>query len=206
MKKIIIVFCAFFIVAGICGAETVTLFDEKQGLEDSLAQHDGGSEAVIETKDVFAGKKAIRVTPYQSYSEAIEGWEYSIKEKPSKGEFRYIMFAWEKIGGEGIMIQFPDNGQWGITTDPFVDPGEPSRRYVSGENIAGWSAIQIDEKIPSKWTLVIRDLYADFGEFSMSGIAFTPFDGDAGLWDCIYLGTTKDELVKLADKLGNKKQ
>jgi len=205
MKKLIVV-CAVAAVfaAGVCRAETLKLFDEEDGFVDLISQHAVDSVVEIEAKDVFAGKKALKVTPQQSYIETIDGWEYHITDKPGKGEFRYIMFAWKKMGGEGIMIQFPDSGQWGGVTEAIVEPGEPCRRYVAGENVAGWSSIQIDKNIPAKWTPVIRDMYADFGEFIMTGIAFTPFDGDVGLWDCIYLGTTKDELVKLADKIKNK--
>lgn len=204
MKKIILICAAVMLAAGTCRAETYKIFDEEDGFADLISQHAVDSVVEIEAKDAFAGKKSLKVTPQQSYIETIDGWEFHITDKPGKGEFRYIMFAWKKLGGEGIMIQFPDSGVWGNVTEPFVEPGEPCRRYTAGENVTGWSSIQVDKKVPSKWTLVIRDMYADFGELTMTGIAFTPFDSDGGLWDCIYLGTSKDELVKLADKIKNK--
>jgi biopolymer transport protein ExbB len=56
----------------------------------------------------------------------------------------------------------------------------------------------VDDKIPTDWVVVTRDLYADFGEFTWTGIALSPVDGEYGLFDHIYLGkTTRDfELVK----------
>ena len=32
-----------------------------------------------------------------------------------------------------------------------------------------------------------RDLYADFGEFTLTGLALAPVDGDFGLFDHIYM-------------------
>jgi len=205
MKRISVI-CVFVLVFGIglCGADIVKLFDEEDSFPGMLNQSSQGSFVGFETKDVFCGKKALKVTPYQSFSENIKGWGYHIADKPGKGEFRYIVFAWKKLGGNGIMAQIADNGQWGYAGEPLVVPGVPCRRYVAGENVPGWSAIRLSDKIPGKWTLVIRDLYEDFGEFTMTGIALTPFNGDGGLWDCIYLGTDKKELKELAGKLQNK--
>ena len=52
--------------------------------------------------------------------------------------------------------------------------------------------------LPAEFTVVTRDLFADFGEFTLTGIALTPVDGEFGLFDHIYLGTTPQdfELVK----------
>ena len=60
------------------------------------------------------------------------------------------------------------------------------------------ASITVDDKIPSDWVVVTRDLYADFGEFTWTGIALSPVDGEYALFDHIYLGrTTRDfELVK----------
>jgi len=107
------------------------------------------------------------------------------------------MFAWKKIGGEGIMIQFPDNGTWGVVTQPCVEPPAPgTRRYIAGKNMTGWSGICLSDEIPEDWEVVIRDLFADFGSFTMTGIALTPFD-NVGLYDSIYLAWSEAELKEL---------
>ena len=42
-----------------------------------------------------------------------------------------------------------------------------------------------------------RDLFADFGAFTLTGIALTPLDGEAGLYDHIYLGRTLEDLDRI---------
>jgi hypothetical protein len=46
--------------------------------------------------------------------------------------------------------------------------------------------------------VVTRDLFADFGEFTITGIALSPVDGEHGLFDTIYLGKSPAdfELIK----------
>jgi hypothetical protein len=43
-------------------------------------------------------------------------------------------------------------------------------------------------------TLVTRDLYADFGEFTFTGLALSAIDGQGAVFDHIYLGRTVDDL------------
>jgi hypothetical protein len=38
-----------------------------------------------------------------------------------------------------------------------------------------------------EFVVVTRDLFADFGEFTFSGIALSPLDGEFALFDHIYL-------------------
>ena len=52
--------------------------------------------------------------------------------------------------------------------------------------------------MPAEFTVVTRDLFADFGEFTLTGLALSPVDGEFALFDHIYLGTPPEdfELVK----------
>ena len=56
----------------------------------------------------------------------------------------------------------------------------------------------VDANLPAEFTVVTRDLFADFGEFTLSGIALSTVDGEFALFDHIYLGTKPEdfELVK----------
>jgi hypothetical protein len=62
-----------------------------------------------------------------------------------------------------------------------------------------YPALSIDREAPAKWTVVTRDLFADFGAFTLTGIAFTPGDGTAGLFDHMYLGRTVQHLDTITD-------
>jgi hypothetical protein len=46
----------------------------------------------------------------------------------------------------------------------------------------------IDEKLPDGWVVVTRDLFEDFGEFTLNGLALSAVDGEYALYDHIYLG------------------
>ena len=43
----------------------------------------------------------------------------------------------------------------------------------------------VDGAPPTSFTVVTRDLFADFGEFTFTGIALSPLDGDDALFDHI---------------------
>ena len=55
--------------------------------------------------------------------------------------------------------------------------------------------------------VVTRDLFADFGAFTLTGLALSPMDGDFALFDHIYLGrSVRDfELATPAVKVQAKK-
>ncbi|MBM3214896.1 hypothetical protein FJZ36_08280 [Candidatus Poribacteria bacterium] len=183
-------------------AKVITLFEDDAAFIDALPNQDTATEIAIEKKIVFKGKVAVKLdakgnaaTNGQKYNANIAGWAYSIVEKPSKDtDARYILFSWRKDGGAGIMIQFPDNGAWGAVNAAFVDPPAPgTRRYIAGENLTGWTGIQVSKDVPKNWTPVIRDLWGDFTNFTMTGVALTQFN-EIGYYDAIYLAWTKAEL------------
>jgi hypothetical protein len=171
----------------------VELFEDDTPLVRQLTVSDRGSEARRQAGDVYSGVYCIRVTPLQRYHPVIPGWNYPIVEKPGKGQYRYLRFAWKTLGGRGIMLQLSERGNW------------ERRRYVAGLNSVGWAATQVAPQPPTEWTVVTRDLFADFGPLVITGIALTPMDGTAGLYDHIYLARTLEDLDRLdAANLGKK--
>lgn len=200
-----ITFLTMFIMVG--SADLLVLFDEDAKNEAGagnfpalFVSHDAGSTVTVTDKQAFSGKVSVFVTPAQSYNNNMANWRYVITENPTgKGEYRYIRFAWKADGGTGVMIQFPDNGAWGAVTTPCVNPPAPgTRRYIAGTNVTGWSGVCVDKEIPKQWTVIERDLFADFGSFTMTGMALTPFsDGGAGdYYDALMLASKKTEFPK----------
>jgi putative membrane-bound dehydrogenase-like protein len=155
----------------------ITLFEDDRGFVDQLDRGDG--RATIETADRVSGSVALRITPPQRWSLRIPGWEYRVAEDPQPGEFRYLSFAWKSVGAEGVMIELAADGKW-----PPAD--KPVWRYYSGRNTTGWAARQVSPESPGEWTEVTRDLWKDFGSFTLTGIAPTAMGGDA-LFDRIEL-------------------
>ncbi|MBI2825412.1 MAG: hypothetical protein HYX69_12065 [Planctomycetia bacterium] len=147
--------------------------------------NEGGGKAGIESLDRYSGSAAIRVTPDQKFRAKLPGLGVKIAEKPGDGEYRYLRFAWKKIGGGSVLLQLNANGAWG----PARGQGTPGYRYEAGpaSNTLNAEAIKTTDKLPFGWTVVTRDLFADFGAFQLDGLAFTPGDGEAALFDHIYL-------------------
>lgn len=52
-------------------------------------------------------------------------------------------------------------------------------------------------KTPAEWVVVTRDLFADFGERIIEGIALTAFNGKAAYFDHIYFGRSIEDLDRI---------
>lgn len=156
---------------------SLTLFDEEESFVALLGE--GQGRATLETADRLFGNAALRITPPQRYCTKVPGWQYRIAQKPGPGEYRYLRFAWKSKGAAGVMLELAAEGHW-----PPAD--KPLRRYYAGHNTTGWAAVQVAPQPPTEWTVVTRDLWNDFGAFTLTGIAPTAMGGDA-LFDRIEL-------------------
>lgn len=168
----------------------VTLLDEQIDplLSNLLNDHSGvAGSATREDRDVFSGVESARVVPQQRFMSRLPGWNFRVVEKPTKaGEFRYVRFAWKKLGGGGAMVQLSADRGW-------------EQRYVAGPNSVGWAAKSLSPKAPAEWEVVTRDLFADFGAMTIFGFAMTPMDGSALLFDHFLLGRSVEELDKVSE-------
>ena len=160
------------------------LEDEAQGLINKLGSQ-GGGRGVVEASDVYSGKAAIKIIPMQLFERNIPGWSYRIVEKPAAGEYRYLRFAWRAQGAvKGIMLQMHDEKDWNL-------------RFTAGVDVPNWGTKFVAATPPSRWTVVTRDLFAEFGQRTIKGIALTVFEGDCGYFDHIYLARTIDDLDRI---------
>jgi hypothetical protein len=166
------------------------IFEDETNFPALLIEGDG--QVALENVDRYAGREALRVSGTQRFRTKMPGWGFKIAEKPGNGEFRYLRFAWKKRGGSNIMLQLNANGNWG----PMRGRPGPSYRYEAGpgDNPFGAAAIKLDAKVPDDWVVVTRDLFADFGAFTLTGLAFAPGPGEYGLYDHLYLARTLDDL------------
>ncbi|MFN0021510.1 MAG: hypothetical protein ACKVP0_24935 [Pirellulaceae bacterium] len=147
--------------------------------------NEGGGTAAIEPADKASGKASIKVTPDQKFNANLPGLQAKIRENPAPGEFRYIRFAWKKKGGAAICLQLNHDGAWG----PGGSGKEGAKfRYHSGPAEVYGGSLAVGDKLPEGFVVVTRDLFADFGEFTLNGIALSPVDGEFALFDQLYLG------------------
>ena len=154
--------------------------------------NEGTGQATLETGDRYSETASLKVTPDQRFRMKLPGLGVKISETPGEGEYRYLRFAWKKRGGANILLQLVANGAFG----PVRGQNMPGYRYEAGPGLNAFNAeaIRLDEKLPEQWVVVTRDLFADFGAFSLDGLALTPGDGEYALFDQVYLARTMDDL------------
>jgi hypothetical protein len=159
-------------------APLVCLFDEEADFAAQLTERPEKSTANVQEKDAANGRRCLAVTPLQSFSANLRGWNYPIAEKPQPGEFRFLRLAWRKEGGGGIMVQFAFNGAFDGRT----------RRVYSGPNEVGWPGALVEKESPKSWKVVTVDLWKELGGAGvLTGMAFTPMKAGVAYFDAIWL-------------------
>jgi hypothetical protein len=170
-------------------AEVFLILDEN--VDDIIKNltNGAGTAKKVTGNDAYTklgGKESLMVTigggDSQKFNPNMPGWNFQIKENPkAKGEFRYISWVWRKQGGNGVQLQLH-----GI-------PATWGHRYHAQANVLNWNpSIQIQKEIPKEWTTHTADLFTDWKEFILTGIAFTTWDGEFSLWDKVVLHQTKE--------------
>jgi hypothetical protein len=177
------------------------IFDDEPAFLSYLTEGDG--EVKLFTDDKFAGAASMFVKPELGRLK-MPGLNIKITEKPKPGEYRYLRFAWKANGGHNILLRlYPNKEALGSDSKKVFG-------YESGDagNKVRLSVLRVSEKMPTDWTVVTRDLYKDFGEFTLEGIGFSPVRSvgypeekdEYGLYDQIYLGRSMDDFRALDGK------
>ena len=144
------------------------LFDDSLGFANLLKE--GGGTAAVVSDHKHSGTSSLLVTPPQKYSARIDGWSFRIRENPEPGEYRYLRLAWKAPRASGVLVELAHNGSW-------PPPDSPERRYYSGKNTTEWQATLVSKKLPTEWTVITQDLWKDFGDLTLTGIAPTALGG-----------------------------
>ena len=115
-----------------------------------------------------------------------------VREHPGAGEYRYITFVWVKWGGTQIGLRFLTKDEDTNTKGRAFDytytagAGEPDnpKRIKKGLSV-------VDRALG--WVVVTRDLWKDFGDFTITGVQFLcPERRDAG-FDEIFLAKRESD-------------
>lgn len=144
------------------------LLDENRGIVAEFNSGDGTMEMIL--GDAFSGQMSLQVTPLQRSNARISHWEFRIREHPALGEYRHLRFAWKSIDASGVMLELAADGSW-------PPPAQAIRRYYAGGNSSPWAAVEVSPDVPEAWTVVTRDLWAESGDFTLTGIAPTALGG-----------------------------
>jgi hypothetical protein len=164
------------------------VFEDEEEFATNLNQ--GGGQVRLENGEKYSGSASVRVTPDQRLNPALPTLGVKIRRDPGPGEYRYLRFAWKKQGGNQLCLQLNHDGAWG----PASGGTAASFRYHAGPGECYGASLQVQKRVPNRMTVVTRDLYGDFGEFTLTGLALSPVDGQFALFDHIYLGRTVEDL------------
>jgi hypothetical protein len=67
-------------------------------------------------------------------------------------------------------------------------------RYHAGVNEKNWNpSIEVNPDLPKDWEVYTRDLVEDWGEMTITGIAFTAWSLDHGIWDHLVFHQTEED-------------
>lgn len=177
---------------------------------------EGADAAVWDKADKAVGAASLRVSSRHARAAAAHAWRLPIREEPGPGEYRFIRFAWKKQGGQAICLELlADDGPASPAADPSGGdpPGDVGERARPAFDSAapdgggvrrGYHAGPIPQcfgpskavspRLPREWTVVTRDLFADFGEFTLTGMAFIAGDGESASFDHVLLGRRPADL------------
>jgi hypothetical protein len=163
----------------------------EDGTDFVAALTEGNGTAELDATDVKSGKESVLVKGEQKFRSSLPGLGVAIAENPAPGQYRYLRFAWKKKGGSGLMLQLANNNQFGAVSTKGTD-----FRYVAGQDKYNTKAIRLADAPPAEWIVVTRDLFADHGSLTLTGLALTVMDGEAALFDHIYLARTEADFPK----------
>ncbi|MFP6764318.1 MAG: NPCBM/NEW2 domain-containing protein, partial [Planctomycetaceae bacterium] len=75
-------------------------------------------------------------------------------------------------------------------------------QYDAGTRDADEPVLRLDKKLPAEWTAVARDIFGEFGAFSLTGLGFDCPDGNSAVFDQIYLARTQSDFEFIPEAIG----
>jgi hypothetical protein len=167
----------------------LAIFEDEQEFVDDLTEGEG--VAALSDQEKYTGQFSLLAKQKPRWRTSIPGLSIKIRENPGPGEYRYLRFAWKGVGRvERIGFQLIDDGQ------AKPDPKKVEKyTYYAGPGFSpADKTVIVDDKIGTQWTIVTRDLFADFGELTITGIGAIYMDGKSVQYDHIYVGRNVADL------------
>lgn len=172
------------------------LFDDEPKFIESFSATDG--KLTRATGDRFTGGACMQLSRGSAENTTVADLHAKIRPNPGPGEYRYLRFAWRKRGGGSAVLQLADNGAW----RSMAAGVDRELTYVGGNADADANAyagaIVVARQLPDDWTVVTRDLYADFGPIALTGFRLRCPDGDQVLLDSVQLARSLDDFERPA--------
>jgi hypothetical protein len=166
----------------------LTIFEDEQEFVDQLTE--GDAQIALSDQEIYTGGYSLLLKKKPQSRTSIPGMAIKIRENPGPGEYRYLRFAWKGVGKvERIGLQLIDDGKQGpapTKVEKFT--------YYGGVFSPADKTIVAEDKVTTQWTIVTRDVFADFGEMTITGMGFMYFDGKSVQFDHVYVGRNVADL------------
>jgi len=146
--------------------------------------------ATLVTDDRQSGTRSVKLSAGPLYTHRLLH-SPAIRERPAWGEFRFLRFAFRKKGAGRICLQL--NHRQTQDRPARYDAGQGPPCFPQTRRVQ-------DGALPDQWTVITRDLFADFGPLDIEGITLSAPDGEYVLFDQIYLARTVDDFRFLAQR------
>lgn len=145
-------------------------------------------EASLSREQVHSGLRSVRITPGGRFRVASDGPPVAVRKNPAWGEYRYLRFAFRKVGGGRICVEAEG-----------VRPMEKPARYDAGmgDPCGGQARRVWTLELPDEWIVITRDLAEEFGEMEVRSIALSVPDGEYAYFDQVYLGRSEADLDQI---------
>lgn len=166
---------------------------EQESSSNAPSVESGAGEPAVPdtlvTEDKQSGRQAVKLPAGACYHLTLRG-SLAIRERPAWGEFRFLRFAFRKQGAGRICLQ--------------LDHRQRAERPASYDAGSGAPCLPLARRVQTsslsdEWTIITRDVFADFGPLDIEGITLAAPDGQHVLFDQIYLARTVDDFQYLAE-------
>jgi biopolymer transport protein ExbB len=176
------------------------VFEDQPEIVEQIASAD---TVLLDKEQAYKGAASMRVLPTDDADPHRLELELPIRESPRLGEFRFMRFA-VKVRGEGpACLSIGHDGLWGPDAEVRSSRkgAQQSFRYDAGNGAPSFgAALRVEKKPPSDWVVVTRDLYADFGEFTLTGLSFSVPPGQEAWFDHIFFARSMQDFSRLEAK------
>lgn len=166
------------------------LFDDDPKFVQALVARNG--KIAHDGSDRFTGGACLKLAAGIAENLAIADVSVPIRANPGAGEYRYVRFAWRKRGEGGALVQLADRGAW----QSNASGRGRELCYAGGKFDAGVDAIRVQDELPNDWTVVTRDLFADFGPITVTGLRLACADGEL-LFDSLQFVRSLDDFERV---------
>lgn len=146
----------------------------------------------------YSGASAVALGNGERANPSLPRMRIPIRYQPGPGEYRFLRFAYRKRGGGRIGLELAHDGRFGPDA-----PKARSFRYDAGLGPPCFGdAVRVHQAaLTGQWLVATRDLYADFGDFDLTGLGLLSLDGGEAQFDHIYLARTLDDFHWVDDEL-----